>query len=91
MELSSHSNMGLSVTGLGCSLSDIGFSPKVNSELCCLSDMGFPAEDILQFFSLKFSSYSRGPKMAVLVLMLNLRWNDLDFFRPPQWYLSLSV
>ena len=27
MELSSHSNMGLSVTGLGCSLSDIGFSP----------------------------------------------------------------
>ena len=47
MELSSHSNMGLSVTGLGCSLSDIGLSPKGNSELCCLSDMGFPAKDIL--------------------------------------------
>ena len=30
--------------------SDMGFSAEGNSELCCLSDRGFPAEDILQFF-----------------------------------------
>ena len=30
-------------------------------------------------FPVKFSSYSQGPEMAVLVLMLNLRWNGLNF------------
>ena len=35
-------------------------------------------------FPVKFSSYSRGPKMAVLVLMLNFRWYCLDFSQPPQ-------
>ena len=83
MELS-YSNMGLSVTGLSCSLSDIGFYPKGNSELFCLSDMGFPAVDILPFFSLKFSSNLQGPKMAVLVLMPNFWWNGLNFSRHPQ-------
>ena len=49
--------------------------------------MGLPAEDIediLQFFPLKFSSYSQGPKIVVLVLMLNFRWDGLNFSRPPQ-------
>ena len=41
--------------------------------------MGFPA-----VFPIKFSSYSQGPKMAVLVLMLNFRWDGLNFSRPPQ-------
>ena len=49
-----------------CCLSDMGFSAEGNSELCCLSDMGFPAKDSLQFFSLKFSSYSQGPKWLYL-------------------------
>ena len=69
----------------------MGFSAGGNSELCCLSDMGFPAEDIediLQFFPVKFSSYSQGPKMAVLVLMLNFRWDGLNFSRPPQSSIS---
>ena len=35
-------------------------------------------------FPVKFSSYSQGPKMAVLALMLNLRWNGLNFSWPPQ-------
>ena len=72
----------------------MGFSARGNSELCCLSDMGLTAddiEDILQFFPLKFSSYSQGPKMAVLVLMLNFRWDGLNFSRPPQGSLGGSA
>ena len=52
----------------------MGFSAEGNSELCCLSDMGFPA-----VFPINFSSYSQGPKMAVLVLILNFRWDGLNF------------
>ena len=50
--------------------------------------MGLPAEDfedILQFFPVKFSSYSQGAKMAVLVLMLNFRWDGVNFSRPPHF------
>ena len=36
-------------------------------------------------FPVKFSSYSQGPKMAVLVLMLNFRWDGLNFSLPPQF------
>ena len=55
--------------------------------------MGFPAEDIediLQFFPSKFSSYSQGLKMAVLVLMLNFRWDGLNFSQPPHLYSTES-
>ena len=30
-------------------------------------------------FPVKFSSYSQGPEMAILVLTLNLRWSGLNF------------
>ena len=44
---------------------------------------GIPCRGHSAVFPVKFSSYSQGPKMAVLVLMLNLRWNGLNFSRPP--------
>ena len=34
------------------------------------------------FFPVKLSSYSQRPKMAVLVLMLNFRWDGLNFAWP---------
>ena len=39
-------------------------------------------------FSVKFSSSLQGPKMAVLAIMLNLRWNGLNFSPPPHFPLS---
>ena len=79
-----------------CLHSDMGLSRALSSVLILIWDFLPRAWALLSFwygipclrhsavFPVKFSSYSQGPKMAVLVLMLNLRWNGLDFSWPPQ-------
>ena len=47
-------------------------------ELSSYSDMRL-CQGRSAVFPVKFSSYSQGPEMAVLVLTLNLRWNGLNF------------
>ena len=53
--------------------------------LCFYSNMGLSRTLSCKLFSscnwskVKFSSYSQGPGMAVLVLTLNLKWNGLNF------------
>ena len=65
-----HSDMGLPAMGVKlCSHSDMGLSRALSGFSCNQSRV-------------KFSSYSQGPEVAVLVLMLNLRWNGLNFLSP---------
>ena len=63
--------MGLSTTGVGSVVFLIwDYLPRTLRTFCS--------------FSCKVQLYSQGPKMAVLVLMLNFRWDGLNFSRPPQ-------
>ena len=82
--------------------SDIGERMGEFLKLCFHSDMGLSVKGVLSSVLIwdhlcqgrsavspvKFSSYSQGPEMAVLVLTLNLKWNGLDFSWPPHFPLT---